>query len=129
MAEAKSSNAGAEGAQPDLVAGNQRQAVFVLGLIALQVLVYGTTYLSMAQVWSRSETFSHGFLIFPIAAWLVWRNRTELSRLSLAPDLRALVPLFVLVLGWAVWGDLPNALAWMGIGLLLGAGLYMLRRT
>lgn len=102
MAEAKSSNAGAEGAQPDLVAGNQRQAVFVLGLIALQVLVYGTTYLSMAQVWWRSETFSHGFLIFPIAAWLVWRNRTELSRLSLAPDLRALVPLFVLVLGWAV---------------------------
>ncbi|MBK9470571.1 MAG: exosortase A [Gammaproteobacteria bacterium] len=64
--------------------------------------MYFSTYLSMAQVWWRSETFSHGFLIFPIAAWLIWRNRAELARLPLAPDLRALVPLLALVLGWAV---------------------------
>ena len=35
--------------------------------------------------------------------------------------------LFALLLGWLVWGDVPNALAWMGITLLVGAGLYMLR--
>ena len=35
--------------------------------------------------------------------------------------------LFALVLGWAVWGDVPNALAWAGIALLVGAGLYVLR--
>ena len=74
----------------------------LFALIALQVLVYSSTYLSMAQVWWRSETFSHGFLIFPIAAWLIWRNRAELARLPLAPDLRALVPLLALVLCWAV---------------------------
>lgn len=74
----------------------------LFALIALQVLVYFSTYLSMGQVWWRSETFSHGFLIFPIAAWLIWRNRAELARLPLAPDLRALVPLLSLVLGWAV---------------------------
>ena len=33
--------------------------------------------------------------------------------------------LFALVLGWAVWGDVPNALAWAGIALLVGAGLYV----
>ena len=35
--------------------------------------------------------------------------------------------LFALVLGWAVWGDIPNLLAWIGIALLVGAGVYMLR--
>jgi drug/metabolite transporter (DMT)-like permease len=35
--------------------------------------------------------------------------------------------LFALVLGWAVWGDVPNALAWAGIAMLVGAGLYVVR--
>jgi drug/metabolite transporter (DMT)-like permease len=34
--------------------------------------------------------------------------------------------LFALVLGFAVWGDVPNALAWAGIALLVAAGLYVL---
>ena len=34
--------------------------------------------------------------------------------------------LFALVLGFAVWGDIPNALAWSGIALMLGSGLYVL---
>ena len=34
--------------------------------------------------------------------------------------------LYALLLGWAVWGDIPNALAWVGLGLLVAAGLYVL---
>lgn len=34
--------------------------------------------------------------------------------------------LFAVVLGYAVWGDVPNAMAWTGIALLVGAGLYVL---
>lgn len=34
--------------------------------------------------------------------------------------------LFALLLGWTVWGDVPNALAWTGISLLVAAGLYLL---
>jgi len=34
--------------------------------------------------------------------------------------------LFALVLGYLVWGDVPNALAWAGIALLVAAGLYVL---
>lgn len=37
--------------------------------------------------------------------------------------------LFALVLGWAFWGDIPNTLAWAGILLLVGAGIFMLRST
>ncbi len=35
--------------------------------------------------------------------------------------------LFALLVGWAMWGDIPNRPAWAGITLLVGAGLYMLR--
>jgi len=34
--------------------------------------------------------------------------------------------LYALVLGWLVWGDVPNLPAWCGIALLLGAGLFIL---
>ena len=34
--------------------------------------------------------------------------------------------LFALAMGWTIWGDVPNAVAWAGIALLAGAGLYML---
>jgi drug/metabolite transporter (DMT)-like permease len=36
--------------------------------------------------------------------------------------------LCALVLGWLVWGDVPNALGWLGIALLLAAGLYLIER-
>lgn len=35
--------------------------------------------------------------------------------------------LVALVLGWAVWGDVPNVAAWVGIALLVGSGVWMLR--
>lgn len=34
--------------------------------------------------------------------------------------------LFALVLGYLVWSEIPNALAWFGIALLIGSGLYVL---
>ena len=34
--------------------------------------------------------------------------------------------LYALLLGFVVWGDVPNAIAWSGIALLVGAGLYVL---
>lgn len=33
--------------------------------------------------------------------------------------------LWALVIGFLVWGDLPNAMAWLGIALLSGSGLYV----
>lgn len=35
--------------------------------------------------------------------------------------------LYALLIGWVAWGDVPNTLAWAGIALLVGAGLYVLR--
>ena len=34
--------------------------------------------------------------------------------------------LSALAMGWVLWGDAPNAVAFIGIALLVGAGLYVL---
>ncbi len=36
--------------------------------------------------------------------------------------------LWAVLLGYFVWGTLPNAMGWCGIALLIGAGLYMVRQ-
>ena len=36
---------------------------------------YSDTISSLIEIWSRSATFAHGYLIFPISLWLIWRNR------------------------------------------------------
>ena len=49
------------------------------------------------------------------------------GEISVTSPFRYTALLFALLIGWAVWGDVPNALAWAGIALLVGAGLHMLR--
>ncbi|HEX2544459.1 MAG TPA: DMT family transporter, partial [Ramlibacter sp.] len=48
------------------------------------------------------------------------------GEMSLIAPFRYTGLLFALVLGYLVWGDVPNALAWAGIALLVAAGLYVL---
>ncbi|MFN0163542.1 MAG: exosortase A [Burkholderiales bacterium] len=53
-----------------------------LGVLAaawvITLVVYFKTAASMVQLWYSSETFTHCFLILPIAMWLAWRKRAEL---------------------------------------------------
>jgi exosortase A len=75
-----------------------------LGLTALAILallsIYHSTFASMVSIWWRSETFAHGFVIFPISIWLIWRLRLQVARISPKPDYRALPVLFGLGLMW-----------------------------
>lgn len=70
--------------------------VVLLALFAL----FWPTFLSMAVVWERSETFAHGYLIIPISLWLIWRRREVLAHIEPAPDARGLVLLAAAGLGW-----------------------------
>jgi exosortase A len=65
-------------------------------------ILYWRTLLSMADIWWRSETFTHGFLIFPITVFLIWRQREELSKLSPLPDYRGLPLIAGLGLLWLI---------------------------
>ena len=46
----------------------------ISAVTALLLLFYQTT-LSTVAIWHRSETFAHGYLIFPISAYLIWSRR------------------------------------------------------
>ncbi|MCL5061120.1 MAG: archaeosortase/exosortase family protein, partial [Candidatus Thermoplasmatota archaeon] len=83
-------------ALPDSLPAAPRAAWLLPGALTVGVLlilagVFWPTFHSMIEVWERSETFAHGYLIFPIGAWLIWRKRDVLARVRPLPDLRGLI--------------------------------------
>lgn len=79
-------------------AGNLTSPFVAIGAIA--VLHY-ETFWSMVVIWSRSQTFAHGFVIAPISAWMIWQRRDYLARFQPRP---ALVALILLAIEGMVWG-------------------------
>jgi exosortase A len=75
------------------------------GLIALVTVVlivacYYRTAWSMVSIWERSDTFAHCFLIVPISAWLIWRQRGKLAATDHKPNPWGLLLLAGLGFGW-----------------------------
>ena len=71
-----------------------------IGVLLLLAALFWPTLFSMIEIWDRSETFTHGYLILPISVWLIWRQREVLAQIQPRPDLRGLV---LLALGGASW--------------------------
>ena len=71
-----------------------------VGVLLILAAAFWPTVYSMIEIWERSETFTHGYLIFPISAWLLWRNRAELAQVQPRPDLRGLILLAAAGAGW-----------------------------
>lgn len=71
-----------------------------LGVLLLLAGMFWPTLASMVAVWERSETFAHGYLVFPISAWLLWRKRDELAGIRPRPDVRGLFLLAAAGSGW-----------------------------
>lgn len=65
-------------------------------------LIFKESTGSLIDLWTRSETYTHGFMILPISLWLVWQRRVQLLHLVPRPALAALLP-FLLAGGlWLV---------------------------
>lgn len=87
------------------VAANARSATWwtiglILVLTAVTVLVFRETAASMAEIWTRSETYRHGWIVLPFAAWLAWRERNEFSAILVKPWWPALPVAAVAGIGW-----------------------------
>lgn len=82
----------------------QALAVLVL-LFAWILLLYRETATAMVTIWSRSETFTHGFLVPPIVLWLVWRQRHAIAALTPAPRAGVLLLVAGASFAWLL-GDL-----------------------
>lgn len=96
----------------------------MLAYLLLVLLAYRGTGLAMVAIWERSATFTHAFLVPPIVAWLVWRQRDVLRQLT-PRAVPAMVPLLVvLAFGWWL-GDLAdvNAVMQLSFTALLVAGV------
>ena len=76
-------------------------AVFLVGTL----LLYRDTAAAMVEIWSRSDTFTHCFLVPPISAWLIWRRRADIAAQTPAPMPWLLLPLGAAGLLWLL-GDL-----------------------
>lgn len=75
--------------------------VVTLGVVGVLLAFYPTAE-AIVDIWSRSGTFAHGYMIVPITLWLVWRKRAELASLNPAPNWLGLIPLAVVGMGWLV---------------------------
>ncbi|NHQ92370.1 exosortase A [Janthinobacterium lividum] len=81
---------------------DRRQAALAALLLSLAavMLLYHATFWSMVELWARSQTFAHGFLIVPISCWLAWRQRARLAALTPRPSRQGLLLLGALGLAW-----------------------------
>jgi exosortase A len=79
-----------------------RRSLWTAGFFCLVVLViYHETARSMVNIWSRSDTFAHGFLIVPISLWLIWMRRDLLAPVMPAPAI------------WVALSIIPFGTVWL----------------
>lgn len=76
-------------------------ALLVLALAALAV-AYPATLASFYDVWRGSDTYTHCFFVIPITAWLVWRRRHDVARLTPTPFLPGLLGMAAAGVLWLV---------------------------
>lgn len=82
----------------------------VVAIIVCVVLLFLPTAQSMAAIWTRSATFTHGWLVLPAALWFVWQRRQALAAIAPAPWWPALLGIAA---GGALWlaGELTGSLS------------------
>jgi drug/metabolite transporter (DMT)-like permease len=62
-------------------------------------------------------------------AYVLIVRSTRRGELSVVAPFRYSALPFALAAGYVVWGDVPNALAWCGVALLVGSGIYVVRMS
>jgi exosortase A len=98
-----------------------RRSLVALGvLVALLVTIYWDTATGIIHIWSRSETFAHGFVVPIIVAWLVFRCRASWMSRAPRPSQEWLLPISLASVAWLV-GELGtvNALSQLAFTAML----------
>lgn len=60
----------------------------LLLLLGWILVLYRDVGWAIVEIWSRSNTFAHAFLVPPISLWLIWHQRHALRGLAPRPDAR-----------------------------------------
>jgi exosortase len=112
----------------------------VIGGLAL---LYAGVFRDLVRDWSTDDNYSHGFLILPIAAYLVWERRRAFAEAPQIPSLAGLagigIGLVLLVAGvlgaesfltrisllWVLAGAIVFVLGWRHLQILLFPLLFL----
>ena len=77
------------------------QALAILsGSWIVVIYLFSDTALAAVAQWKQSQTFSHCFLVFPIAIYLIWSQRAKIIGLPVSPNYWGLPILAALGIGW-----------------------------
>lgn len=68
-------------------------------IVLILIIFYDVTE-SIVSTWIRSETYAHGFLIFPFSFYMIWKKRASLYDLTHYPEFKWLMVLSLLGFGW-----------------------------
>lgn len=105
------------------------RVVAVAAALLVVIVLHRAEWASMVSTWMENETFAHGALIAPIAAWLGWRERHRLAGAArstggIAPLLAVAALGVVWIVGEAAQVNAPRQFAAVGIAVaVLAAGL------
>lgn len=91
------------------------------------VAVYAAVLWQLVEDWNGNENYSHGFLVLPVAAFLVWRRRATLAALPVAPSafgaVLVVLSLGVLLVGTAGIEYFLTRISFVGV--IAGAILFL----
>jgi drug/metabolite transporter (DMT)-like permease len=89
--------------------------------------------LSVVEGWKRVGAFNLAILfvaaVFLSVAFYLIVNSLRRTDLSVVAPFRYSALLFAAIVGYVVWGDVPNAFGWAGFALLIGSGVYVVRMS
>lgn len=72
----------------------------IAAVLLAPFLIYFGTARSIVDIWNSSETFAHGYIIFPISLWLIWKRRQALALMSPTPFWPGLLLIAIVGFGW-----------------------------
>ncbi len=78
---------------------NWKKTIILLLMVSfLSFIFFYDSWVSMVEIWYRSSTFTHGFVIIPIFLWLIWTQRDYL--VTLEPEVNWKIITAILISGF-----------------------------
>lgn len=80
-----------------------RKSLIVLCILLIAFIgLFAQSWLSIVDIWERSDTYAHGFFVAPASLWLMWSRKQFLKEIQPKPSFLALICLLGAGFVWLV---------------------------
>lgn len=119
-------------AGPAVVTKERTLVTLLFAVITVSILtVLWPTTRSMVEIWQQSSTYSHCYLVIPVAVWMAWRASAALVSVPLKPFWPGLALIAAIGFVWLL-GELANAAVvtqFAAVGMAVATVLTVLGRS